>query len=56
MRFSVDVVDTWNMTITRIDRTFTLGALVNSTYPAAGDAVIPLPSRPYMALRIERVK
>jgi hypothetical protein len=54
MKFHVDVVDTWNMTITPVDRVFTLGPLKDSAYPAVGDGKIALPGTQWMALRIER--
>jgi hypothetical protein len=56
-RYRVDVIDTWNMTVTPVEEPFTLA-------PAAGlgnDSLdvqhrsVPLPGRPYMALRIRRV-
>jgi hypothetical protein len=54
MKFHVDVVDTWNMTITPVDRVFTLGPLKDSAYPAVGDGKIVLPGTQWMALRIVR--
>ncbi|KPK41479.1 MAG: hypothetical protein AMJ65_09385 [Phycisphaerae bacterium SG8_4] len=39
-RFKVDVIDTWNMTITPQDRIY------------ENDEEIPLPGRPYLAIRI----
>jgi hypothetical protein len=56
MKFHVDILDTWNMTITPVDRVFTTGDLAGSVYPAIGDATVPLPGTPDIALRIERVK
>jgi hypothetical protein len=56
MKFRVDVLDTWNMTTTAVDRTFTLGKLVESAYGAVGDGKIDLPGKPFMALRIQRVR
>jgi hypothetical protein len=55
MNFHVDILDTWNMTIRPVDRVFTTGMPGDSRYPAVGDAVIKLPGKPYIALRIERV-
>lgn len=42
-RFRADVIDTWNMTITPVP-----GAL-------SGRATIPLPTRPYLAIRVRRI-
>ena len=56
MKFHVDVLDTWNMTITPGDRVFTTGKLAESVFPAVGDPIIPLPGTPDMALRIEEIK
>jgi hypothetical protein len=56
MKFRVDVLDTWNMTTTPVDRTFTVGKLAGAAFPAVEEAVIALPGKPYMALRIEREK
>ncbi|HEX4052764.1 MAG TPA: DUF5060 domain-containing protein [Tepidisphaeraceae bacterium] len=55
MKFRVDLLDTWNMTITPVDRIFTIGQLVESDFPAEGNSTITLPGKPYMALRIQRV-
>jgi hypothetical protein len=55
MQFHVDVIDTWSMTITPIDAPFTIARHSEYTFRAAPDATIPLPGRPYMALRITKV-
>lgn len=41
--YAVDVLDTWEMTITRLDGTF------------AGKCEIPLPGKPWLALRLQRI-
>jgi hypothetical protein len=58
MRFHVDVLDTWNMTITPIDKLFTLRQPADSDYIAtdANDSSINLPDNPWIALRILRVE
>jgi hypothetical protein len=56
MKFHVDLLDTWNMTTTSIDRAFTIGKLVGAAYPAVDAAALTLPGKPYIALRIERQK
>ena len=40
--FDVEVIDTWNMTITPVGR-------------HSGEFTIDMPSRPYMAVRLEKV-
>lgn len=55
MKFHVDLLDTWNMTITPVDRVFTIGKLVESAYAAVDDATVPMPGTPDMALRIRRI-
>jgi Domain of unknown function (DUF5060)/Domain of unknown function (DUF5605)/Protein of unknown function (DUF4038) len=55
MKFHVDLLNTWNMTIRPIDRVFSIGKLMDSTFPASDGAAVDLPGRPYMALRIERI-
>lgn len=44
IKFKVDVIDTWNMTITPLDGEF------------EGDIRVPLPGKQHMAIRITRVK
>jgi hypothetical protein len=58
MRFHVDVLDTWNMTVTPIDKPFTLRQPAPSDYVATDedDSVINLPDNPWIALRITRVQ
>jgi hypothetical protein len=55
MRFKVDVIDTWNMTITPVAGSFEIGALTRYTAADRHKRVIALPGKPYMALRIQRV-
>ena len=42
-QYKVEVIDTWNMTITPVDGTF------------SGKKPIPLPGKPYLALRIQKI-
>ncbi|HUO08516.1 MAG TPA: DUF5605 domain-containing protein [Phycisphaerae bacterium] len=56
MRFHVDVLDTWNMTITPVEREFVTAKIAGSGFPVEGDGKITLPGRPYMALRIVRAR
>lgn len=53
MRFRVDILDTWNTTVTEVPGEFTL-VMDDDGARAEGDAVVHLPGRPYLALRIRR--
>jgi hypothetical protein len=57
MKFKVDVIDTWDMTITPDPRTFTMVVSPKSMYRYRDkeNATIALPGKPYMALRITNV-
>lgn len=58
MRFRVEVLDTWKMTITPIDQTFTIRQPAESDYEArdVDNGVIELPDEPWLALRITRIE
>lgn len=58
MKFHVDVIDTWDMTITPIDEPFTLREPKDDEYTAydVADRSLELPDRPWLALRIVRVE
>jgi hypothetical protein len=55
MRFRVEVLDTWDMTVTPVDDEFTI-KIVEGAYRMHGEGPGPvkLPGKPYMALRITR--
>jgi hypothetical protein len=57
MKFKVDVVDTWNMTIEPIEELVEIRQPAEADYvvTAADDRVIKLPHKPWLALRITRV-
>lgn len=55
MRFRVDVIDTWNMTITPVPEVFEIVKRDLYTYADRQTRGIALPGRTYMALRIVRV-
>ncbi len=56
MQFRVDVLDTWGMTITAIDRTFTLKTTADGhAFTDADERPIALPGRPFVAVRVRRV-
>ena len=55
MRFKVDIIDTWNMTIIPVDQTIEIKQLDRYEYIDKDKSKVILPGRPYMALRIRRV-
>jgi hypothetical protein len=55
MRFRVEILDTWNMTITPVAGEFVVRRADAYTFTAPDRPTIQLPGRPYMALRIQRV-
>ncbi|MRW88580.1 DUF5060 domain-containing protein [Duganella sp. FT80W] len=55
LRFKVEVIDTWNMTVTPVDGIFEIRKRDDYTYVDKDQRSITLPGRPYMALRIVRV-
>jgi hypothetical protein len=55
MPFRIELIDTWNMTITPIDGVHRILADTKYRYHAEGLPKIDLPGKPYMALRIRRV-
>jgi len=52
MDFHVDVIDTWNMTITPVDGVFNLKAKDRYSFVDRDGRAVKLPGKPYMALRI----
>jgi hypothetical protein len=55
MKFRVEILDTWDMTVTPVDGEFTI-RIVDGAYrmPGDGPGPIKLPGKQYMALRIRR--
>jgi hypothetical protein len=56
MEFKVEIIDTWNMTITPVEQTFKITSVGKYRAVAAGNEPIKLPGRPWMALRIRRIE
>ncbi len=54
MKFKVEVIDTWDMTITPIESTFEIAKRDNYVFADKNGGSVPLPGKPYMALRIRR--
>ena len=55
MRFAAEVLDTWDMTITPVEGSFTLRRLDSYTCVDREGRQITLPGKPYQAIRIRRV-
>jgi hypothetical protein len=56
MQFHVDVLDTWNMTVTPVDDPFTVRKLTDYVFADKDDLSVRLPENPWIALRITRVE
>lgn len=56
MRFKVDVIDTWNMTITPVDGEFVAKKRDNYSFADANGRSVTLPGKAGIALRIVRVE
>ncbi|HLP75326.1 MAG TPA: DUF5060 domain-containing protein [Candidatus Paceibacterota bacterium] len=56
LKFTVEVLDTWGMTVTSVPGEFTLVKKDNYTFGDKDGRAISLPEKPYMAIRIKRVK
>jgi hypothetical protein len=56
MKFMVEVIDTWNMTIAPVEGVFEVKKKDGYIFADKDDRSVPLPGRPYMALRIRRVQ
>jgi hypothetical protein len=54
MSFRVEILDTWNMTVTPVDGVFRIKADGRYRYRAEGPGPVKLPGKPYIALRIRR--
>ena len=56
MKFTVEVLDTWNMSVTPVSGLFTLKKRDNYSYVDKDNRTIELPGKPYLAIRIKRVE
>lgn len=54
-KFEVEIIDAWNMTVTPVKGTF-VTLLKDGKIVDAGNKSIKLPGKPYMALRLKKVK
>ena len=55
LEFSAEVIDTWAMTITPVEGVFTLARRDTYTFGDRAGRAIPLPGRPYQAIRLRRI-
>ena len=56
MKFTVEILDTWNMTVTPLAGVFTLKKTDNYSFADKDGRDVQLPGKPYLAIRIKRVK
>jgi hypothetical protein len=56
MRFHVDVLDTWNMTVAPVDEPFTVKKHSDYVFTDKDGRSVNLPGRPWIALRITRAE
>src|SRR5207245_10248143 len=52
MTFRIDVIDTWGMTVTPLDGTFTLRPADRYCFSCPDRPRVTLPGKPYMAIRL----
>ncbi len=55
-RYKVEIIDTWNMTISEHSKVITVKKQDNYRMISDDDLPIPLPEQPYLLLRIKRVE
>jgi hypothetical protein len=55
VKFTIEVIDTWAMTITPVEGVFETKKRDDYTFTDKDGRVVPLPGRPYQAIRIRRV-
>jgi hypothetical protein len=55
MKFTAEILDTWNMTITPVEGAFELKRKDEYDFIDKDERSIPLPGRPYLALRLRRL-
>jgi hypothetical protein len=56
MKFTAEVLDTWNMTVRPVEGVFTLKKKDNYFHADRDGRSIALPGKPFMAIRIKRVE
>ena len=53
LKFTVEMLDTWNMTVTPVPGEFTLKKKDNYSFADKDGRAIPLPGKPYQAIRLK---
>ncbi len=56
LKFTAEILDTWNMTVTPVPGVFTIEKKTDYFYGDKDNRAIDLPGNPYMAIRIKRVR
>jgi hypothetical protein len=56
MKFKVEILDTWNMTVTQVPGAFTIRKKTDYSFGDTDNRPSALPGRPYVALRIRRIE
>ena len=56
MKFKVELIDTWNMTITPVNTIFEVEKLDRYKFIDKKKRAVEFPKRPYMAMRITLIK
>jgi hypothetical protein len=56
LKFKIEIIDTWDMTVTPVEGIFTTKNKDGYNLKDAYDRSVTLPGKPYMALRLKRVK
>jgi hypothetical protein len=54
LKFHIDVLDTWNMTVSPVDGVFTTKKDDDYTFGEANGRAVTLPGKPWIALRIQK--
>jgi hypothetical protein len=55
LNFKIEILDTWNMTVSSVDGIFTAKKNGDYTYGDVNGRTVALPGKPWMALRIRKV-
>jgi hypothetical protein len=55
MKFTAEVIDTWNMTVTSVDDVFEIKRRDTYWFEDKDQRDVKLPGRPYMAIRVRRI-
>ena len=55
-KYEAEIIDTWNMTIEKVDDTFTLGEPGQYGCADSEEKTIKLPRKKYLAIRITQIQ